>query len=1074
MLKLLCALGALTIALGSPAKAARPRAPEHRVARERSVAQARAKYEQRIFRQVLIRLASKASEPALRKALANDAFIIGRQGLLFLVRFHEPVTDQLLKELAQLPFVAHVERDVPSYPRQDVQDVQNIDDQSACLLPSAEWLPLSLPAGLAQVAKSTPAPCRLNEVCSGNERVKLWAQERVQADAMAREFSVQQLKPSHTKVAVIDTGFDMTANKSLLANPDFEVKKGYDGAGEPGKDEGGHGTMVIGVIGGKDGLGIAPKAKVTSYRITEARYTGGGVSGATLKMAIQRACDDGNEVINLSWGGLSDESGAIRDEVADKAFYDGLAQKGCLVVKAAGNDGYRKEYASDDLDDAYLRVAAIAPHGALAQFSSRGEVAAPGAGVFTLESHDVYSEDRAKDANLCGQAPGRFVSGTSFAAPITAAIAAQVIGVLKQSSVYALLSGPARIRLVNRILSASHFGGTVNALRAAVIANRWGQVMEGLVPTRSTDSVTKNVAATLKNSFEMHEAGVADLKKLLSLLPHESCINSKETCASMNDCEKQKECVRNKRVAIALCTPISIPAVRDLLETQIASADLENSVATLRVLRELGPGANDSEFAAYDASLWNAFRARWEGTSDRDLNLKYSLDFDVATEVLPAYLDSRADDDAGRAQGALALDQFVQSYQARDRILTYDEKGGKEDMARVVGVLAAAQRKLGAAQLAKALSFFIGDNTTSVTTSGAKLLNALINDAEFAGARDELLSLEKKLYLQLVSYDPPVSPTKALGYAGLFERNFEASKEKFEKGLASRDASALGGIEILFLLAKDSQLTQDRREDLALLVLDSIGRGAGWSSLDLNLVELSIATLRASPNAAKHGPVLHKLLESTNNFELLAGIFPRANDDRKLSEYDLTKLKGEVLFPAEFLFAMARKTALMYQAQSERALEVNFLALNRAMSATVPYLVSDPNASAGATQSLAVSLPFEAETDRLHPPGAIASKMTKAQSKAEMLDGVLARAFDDLRVASQTEGKGGVNINRKRYGYELIAKITDNPDALKLLPKDGAWKEAYKRLRDDAKASDRYSQRMLDELDKNLGSLAGL
>jgi subtilisin family serine protease len=87
-------------------------------------------------------------------------------------------------------------------------------------------------------------------------------------------------------VAVIDTGFDVTGNRQHIANSDFQVKKGYDGAGDAGKDEGGHGTMVVGVIAGKDGVGIAPKAQVTSYRITEPRYTGGGVSGATLKMAI--------------------------------------------------------------------------------------------------------------------------------------------------------------------------------------------------------------------------------------------------------------------------------------------------------------------------------------------------------------------------------------------------------------------------------------------------------------------------------------------------------------------------------------------------------------------------------------------------------------------------------------------------------------------------------------------------------------------------------------------------------------------------------------------------------------------
>src|SRR5690606_25583455 len=127
-------------------------------------------------------------------------------------------------------------------------------------------LPL-LPAALKGCSTTSSA-------CPNSGRIKLWAQERVDADLMADELARIGVGSGNVKVAVVDTGFDVKANRSLMASASFKARKGHDGSAEPSRDEDGHGTMVASLIGGKGGIGIAPQADLTVYRVTDSYSEG--------------------------------------------------------------------------------------------------------------------------------------------------------------------------------------------------------------------------------------------------------------------------------------------------------------------------------------------------------------------------------------------------------------------------------------------------------------------------------------------------------------------------------------------------------------------------------------------------------------------------------------------------------------------------------------------------------------------------------------------------------------------------------------------------------------------------------
>lgn len=133
-------------------------------------------------------------------------------------------------------------------------------------------------------------------------------------------------------VAVIDTGVDFNHPDLLGWGEDGKVVGGYNfiQTNQPPLDINGHGTQVAGVIAA-DGeiVGIAPKAKILAYKVSE---DGEGVSSDLIIRAIEKAVEDGADIINISLG-VNKTNSKI-----DKAVNDAL-EKEVFVVTAAGNDG---------------------------------------------------------------------------------------------------------------------------------------------------------------------------------------------------------------------------------------------------------------------------------------------------------------------------------------------------------------------------------------------------------------------------------------------------------------------------------------------------------------------------------------------------------------------------------------------------------------------------------------------------------------------------------------------------------------------------------------------------------------
>lgn len=239
----------------------------------------------------------------------------------------------------------------------------------------------------------------------------LWSQGLADADIDASA-AWEKSRGNGVKIAVVDSGID-ARHPELAAKMVGQVN--FSPSQLP-NDLLGHGTHVAGIAAatvnnGKGVAGGCPDCKLLSAKVLSEDGTG---SYESVAMGIVWAADNGAKVINLSLGG-PDNSHALRKAV-DYAW-----QKGAVIVAAAGNN------ASDEkmYPAAYPNVIAVAATNNLderAFFSNYSanwvDVAAPGEGIFsTLPSYPSYI-----DPNPAGTGYG-FLSGTSMASPLTAAVA---------------------------------------------------------------------------------------------------------------------------------------------------------------------------------------------------------------------------------------------------------------------------------------------------------------------------------------------------------------------------------------------------------------------------------------------------------------------------------------------------------------------------------------------------------------------------------------------------------------------------------------------------------------------------
>lgn len=399
--------------------------------------------------------------------------------------------------------------------------------------------------------------CHLSQLCE-NGSSKLWAREAVDTELMHAWLKEHGIGSEiRANVAVVDSGFD-GRQKSLFDPLILKTAKVTEGTerhpitgdsildsdkiGNPDSDEDGHGTMVASVIAGKE-MGVARNISLSVYRATK-ENANGGTSGSLLDIGLYRACvenqdKEGVTLINLSWGGRFDEAGIGRDEadpVSQKLFKK-LADMGCLVTKAGGNSSFKRKL-KDDLDDAYLRVSAIDGAREMSDFSSEGEISAPGSSIYVIESKSVKqpvsSDLRCNAHEDGGYYPKALINGTSFAAPMAAAVGSQIVRVLKTAPFFAALAPPHRIKLVNRILKSSTFNGSINGLRAVAIAHAWNKAGES-------------------RSFALGENGLDFLEKELQNTSAPLCKSTTNSCLKERICSVIATCLDTEWKSLLFC-----------------------------------------------------------------------------------------------------------------------------------------------------------------------------------------------------------------------------------------------------------------------------------------------------------------------------------------------------------------------------------------------------------------------------------------------------------------------------------------------------------------------------------------
>jgi type VII secretion-associated serine protease mycosin len=275
-------------------------------------------------------------------------------------------------------------------------------------------LPGALAAALLATVTAPPAPAVAAPTCgpAGNPApTELhWALSRLEPSAAWRITRGEKVT-----VAVIDSG--VSATHPLLRG---QVRPGRDFNNLPQRqgqcDEAGHGTIVAGIIAGREGTGapftgIAPGARILPVRVLpDTRRTNDEALPAQIAQAIRWAVDSGADVINLSLVTLP------RPELAAAVEY--ALDSGVVVVAAAGN---RQEQQQNlpAYPAAYPGVIAVAG------------VDRQGGHVGTSVSGD-YVDIAAPGLDILGPAPrgqgylAEPQGGTSFAAAYVSGVAALV------------------------------------------------------------------------------------------------------------------------------------------------------------------------------------------------------------------------------------------------------------------------------------------------------------------------------------------------------------------------------------------------------------------------------------------------------------------------------------------------------------------------------------------------------------------------------------------------------------------------------------------------------------------------
>jgi membrane-anchored mycosin MYCP len=253
---------------------------------------------------------------------------------------------------------------------------------------------------------------------------------------------------SGQRVAVIDTGVSTHPRLSrLMAGGDYVF------TGDGTQDCDGHGTVVAGLIAATadpnhtdDFSGVAPEADLISIRQSSTKFGPAADPSAagfgdvdTMARAVRTAADLGASVINISPVACARVGSGLDDRALGAALSYAVDAKNTVVVVAAGNIGAgqcpaQQADATRDsatvvvspawYDDYVLTVGSVNVRGEPSAFTMAGpwvDVAAPGEGVVSLSSTGGGLAN-----TVDGQRGSTPLSGTSYAAPVVAGVAALI------------------------------------------------------------------------------------------------------------------------------------------------------------------------------------------------------------------------------------------------------------------------------------------------------------------------------------------------------------------------------------------------------------------------------------------------------------------------------------------------------------------------------------------------------------------------------------------------------------------------------------------------------------------------
>jgi len=600
----------------------------------------------------------------------------------------------------------------------------------------------------------------------------------------------------------------------------------------------------------------------------------GSTSNDILRMAQYNACvdnadPDGIAVINLSWGGRLDESQIEVDEITDKKFYEALAAKGCLIVKAAGNDNFRRDR-RDNLDDALLRVAAIDTSRELSWFSTVGEIAAPGSDTFVVTSQTLVQDPhRVRKPRLCENSPHqRFVNGTSFASPISAGIAAQVVRVLKFNKSFINMENGTRIKLVNRILHASTSLGAINGLRAVAIADQFGQL----------DGARKQAILNATDS--------SPLQALLHTANDTLCSAALPNCEKTRDCDAQKACLNLAREKVAMCGNNESQALFNASMAAFKGGDFEighqlalasdgalESSKRNRLLRE----AMNQYFALIGFDLNTPYdRTTKEDVMDRQRAAMRKMSANFLRMAIAPYLATldRKGSWGTTALGPFLMDGMIFADNIQDALAmgvdaeTGEDRGGSRVADTVAEVLARLQILMGERRFFQTLNEIVdqqiddakrvmsdgNDSPLNVTDNSspiARVIDLLIRKQE-QGSRGfrELAAIEKRLlegmrtlnevYRNTTEKLPmfyEVFPTRSV-MKGLVQRQGMSLQEMKDAATVKKAAP----VEVMVQLGERRGGPGDfTQAEAAWNVLGQVASGQGWGEdNDPEIIELAL------------------------------------------------------------------------------------------------------------------------------------------------------------------------------------------------------------------------------------------